>query len=63
LAVLALRESTPFGEQRREGGFLVIDQRTMRRTQRRSNAERGRGSDLTRDLDRAIELLSRRVTY
>jgi hypothetical protein len=57
LALLALCESAPFGEQRREGGFLAIDQRTTRRTQCRSNAERGCGSDLTRDLDRAIELL------
>src|SRR5262249_24211537 len=38
----------------------AVNERTTRRTKCRSNAKRGCGSDLTRDLDRAIELLSRR---
>ena|SRR6516164_8161973 len=59
LVFVALRQSSEFGEQRHEGGFLTIKESTMRRTECRSNAERGCGGDLARDLDRAIELPSR----
>jgi hypothetical protein len=60
LVVVALRKSSELWEQRRESGFLALTERTMRRADCRSNAERRGGGYLARDLDRAVELLSGR---
>jgi hypothetical protein len=58
--VVALRKLSEFGEQRRVRGFLTFAERTVRRIHCRSNAKRSCRRDLSSDLDRAIELFSRR---